>query len=496
MSRTRRDAPEGLVPADLERFAGLRIAVVGDVMLDEYLRGPVGRMSPEAPVPVIGVETHSRTLGGAANVAHQLVALGATVDLVGVIGRDEAGSQLAEACRDIGIDDRSLFAVGDRVTTRKLRVMADHQHVARLDFEDARPVTTDTEQAIVAAVGRAEGVDAIVISDYAKGVVTDAVVSGVIAFGRQWGVPVLVDPKHTDLSRYRGATVIKTNRAEFEAAIGHALVDETLAGEARELAVAANADALVVTLGERGLIVVPSVGDEVWRSAAAEEVFDVSGAGDTVIAVLALALASGTSLASASMIATLAAGIAISRSGVTVVGRDELAARVFGAPLDKIVGLDRLGLLLERWRLEGQRIVFTNGCFDLFHAGHLHLLRSAAELGDVLIVGIDSDASVRALKGEDRPLVPAADRMAVVAALGLVDAVVQFESDELGHLIESVRPDVLVKGGDYLAGEVVGREIVEVGGGSVVLVPLLPDRSTTVIVDRIRADDLSATHER
>ncbi|HEY2590683.1 MAG TPA: D-glycero-beta-D-manno-heptose 1-phosphate adenylyltransferase [Steroidobacteraceae bacterium] len=476
----------------LERLAGVHVWVIGDVMLDEYVSGAVDRISPEAPVPIVRVRETEFRLGGAANVARQAAALGARVSLAGAVGRDAAGEQLLALCASSGIDTRAMVKLPDRATTRKLRVLGHSQQLLRLDWEDASPCAPEAiEHAIrQLAAGAPPGV--IILSDYAKGVLTPETIAAALA--RRGSAPVVVDPKHRDFKRYRGATAVTPNLRELETAAGEALdVENTVAIEsaARRMARSAALEALVVTLGSRGMLVVPAEGAAVWVPAEKRDVYDVTGAGDTAIAVLAVALAAGAPLSAAAQIANSAAGVAVGQVGAVAVEpgriRDALAAR----PDGKVLRRDELTARAASWRLAGKQIVFTNGCFDLLHSGHLALLEHAARLGDVLVLAINSDASVRRLKGPERPLVPQAERAALLAALSFVDAVAIFDDDTPLQTLEAVRPHVLVKGADYRPDQIVGRELVEGYGGRVAVVPLVPDKSTSALVERIRGKERS-----
>jgi D-beta-D-heptose 7-phosphate kinase / D-beta-D-heptose 1-phosphate adenosyltransferase len=480
------DATGALVEI-LERLPGVHVWVIGDVMLDEYVSGAVDRISPEAPVPIVRVRETEFRLGGAANVARQAAALGARVSLAGAVGRDASGERLLELCASSGIDTRALVKVPDRSTTRKLRVLGHSQQLLRLDWEDASPCAPEAiERAIrQLATGAPPGV--IILSDYAKGVLTPETIAAALAL--RGSAPVVVDPKHRDFKRYRGATAVTPNLRELEIAAGEALdADDPGAIEsaARRIARSAALDSLVVTLGSRGMLVVPAEGAATWVPAEKRDVYDVTGAGDTAIAVLAVALAAGAPLSAAAQIANSAAGIAVGQVGAVAVEpgriRDALAAR----PEGKVLQRDALTARAASWRMAGKRIVFTNGCFDLLHSGHLALLEHAARLGDVLVLAINSDTSVRRLKGPERPLVPQAERAALLAALSFVDAVAIFDEDTPLETLEAVRPHVLVKGADYRPDQIVGRELVEAYGGRVAVVPLVPDKSTSALVERIR----------
>ncbi|MDB6012662.1 MAG: rfaE bifunctional protein [Gammaproteobacteria bacterium] len=471
----------------LDRFAGLRIWVVGDLMLDEYVMGAVERISPEAPVPVVRVRDTEHRLGGAANVARQVAALGAEVSLAGVVGEDAAGDDFLRLCAASNIDTRAVVRLSERRTTRKLRVLGHSQQLLRLDWEDARPCAPQIGVRMISKLTDGARPDAIILSDYAKGVLTPETIASVT--GLRGAGPVVVDPKHRDFTRYRGATNITPNLRELETAAGRTLdADDTAAisAAARVLAEAAGLEAMVVTLGDRGMLVVPVHGPDTVVPAIQRAVYDVTGAGDTAISVLTLSLAAQAPLLAAAQLANAAAGVSVGQIGAVAVDagsiRDALAAR----PDGKILGRDDLIARAATWRMAGKRIVFTNGCFDLLHAGHLSLLSQAAKLGDVLVLAINSDASVRRLKGPERPLVPQEDRAAVLAALGFVDAVTIFDEDTPLEVLQSVRPHVLVKGGDYKIDQVVGRELMEATGGRVALVPLTPEKSTTALVERIR----------
>lgn len=473
--------------AILERYPGLHIWVVGDLMLDEYVMGAVERISPEAPVPVVRVRDTEHRLGGAANVARQVAALGATVSLAGLIGDDAAGEDFLRLCAASNIDTRAVLKLAERRTTRKLRILGHSQQLLRLDWEDVRPCSAQSTMRMTARLTEGSPPDAIILSDYAKGVLTPETIASVT--GLRGNGPVVVDPKHRDFTRYRGATTITPNLRELEAASGQSLEpDDTaaVAAAARPLAVAAGLEAMVVTLGDRGMLVVPVSGHVTAVPAIQRAVYDVTGAGDTAISVLTLSLASRASLLEAARLANAAAGVSVGQIGAVAVDAGSIRDALAAHPDGKILVRDDLVARAATWRMAGKRIVFTNGCFDLLHAGHLSLLSQAAKLGDVLVLAINSDASVRRLKGPERPLVPQQDRAAVLAALGFVDAVTIFDEDTPLEVLQSVRPHVLVKGGDYKLSDVVGREFVEASGGRVALVPLTPEKSTTALVERIK----------
>jgi D-beta-D-heptose 7-phosphate kinase/D-beta-D-heptose 1-phosphate adenosyltransferase len=472
----------------LDRYSGMHVWVVGDLMLDEYVMGAVERISPEAPVPVVRVRDTEHRLGGAANVARQVAALGAEVSLAGVIGDDAAGEDFLRLCAASNINTRAVIRLPERRTTRKLRVLGHSQQLLRLDWEDLKPCAPQATVRMVSKLADGPRPGAIILSDYAKGVLTPETIASVTAL--RGNGPVVVDPKHRDFTRYRGATTITPNLRELEAAAAQALDPddtEAIAAAARQLAQAAGLEAMVVTLGDRGMLVVPVQGNNTVVPAIKREVYDVTGAGDTAISVLTLSLAAGATLAEAAHLANAAAGVSVGQIGAVAVDAGSIRNALSARPDGKILTRDDLVARAATWRMAGKRIVFTNGCYDLLHAGHLSLLSQAAKLGDILVLAINSDASVRRLKGPERPLVPQEDRAAVLAALGFVDAVTIFDEDTPLEVLQSVRPHVLVKGGDYQLDQVVGREFIEANGGRVILVPLTPEKSTTALVERIRS---------
>ena len=472
----------------LQAFRGARVWVAGDLMLDEYVEGTVSRISPEAPVPVLKVEGRRHVLGGAANVGHCLAALGARVQLCGVVGADAAGEKLLSACGESGIDASAIGQPEGWSTVCKLRVVAQHQQLLRMDWEDVRPVPEAVASALIERLRGGERPDAIVLSDYAKGFLTPEVVRRLIDTGRELGVPVLVDPKVDDLAVFAGATVVTPNLREFAGVVGGPLPDAAspeFAALVQSHREAAELGALLVTLGDRGIHV--AQGDRsVAVASTSRDVYDVTGAGDTLISALALGLAVGADLVTAARIANTAAGLAVGQFGNATVTLDLLVQDLGHRPRTAMLSGTDLEQQLAVWRLQGKRVVFTNGCFDVLHAGHLALLRQAATHGDVLIVGLNDDASVARLKGPTRPFTPQDERCALVGALDCVDAVTLFSEDTPLRLIEQVRPSVLVKGADYALKDVVGREVVEAGGGEVVLVELVEERSTTRLIQKAR----------
>ena len=473
------------------------VLVVGDLMLDQYFWGDVGRISPEAPVPVVKVNGKTVSLGGAGNVAANLSGLGCPVTLVGLIGDDAAAATLKGMLAEARIDDRCLTD-NRRPTTTKTRVMAGKQQVVRLDEENGAAIDRDTETGILAALtDLLPSAASVVLSDYGKGMlVRPAFVQAIVAACRSTGVPLFIDPKGRDWSRYAGATCVTPNTAELERVHGSRLADdEMLESAAVELRRRLNLDWLLVTRGPRGMTLFGNDDQKITISARTREVFDVSGAGDTVIATLAACAGAGLPMPAAAAVANTAAGIVVGKVGTQPVTLAALMREldvVDGHPptstLWKVADLQDAEARLSRWRQAEQRIVFTNGCFDLLHPGHVSLLHQARHLGDRLIVGLNTDASIRRLKGETRPILPGDDRAAILSALEDVDMVVFFDEDTPLNLIARLKPDILVKGADYRLEDVVGRSVVESYGGQVRLVDILPGHSTTAIARKISTD--------
>jgi len=471
------------------------VLCVGDLMLDEFVYGEVSRISPEAPAPVIAVQRSETNIGGAGNVARNVASLGARCIFVGMIGEDAAGLQLkAELGRERGIES-VLVCDSGRPTTRKVRFVSEHfsTHMLRADWEQARPAAADVEQklldAILPLLPRA---DIVLLSDYAKGVLTARVIRNTIDAARKLGKRVIVDPKSANFAIYRGATLLTPNRKEFaEATRSRADTQAGIVAAAQDAMQLADCEAVLVTQSELGMTLVPRNGEAVHVPAHPVKVRDVSGAGDTVAAVLAVTLAAGADWETALRMANAAAAVAVSKKGTASVTSRELRRKIlphaYLAAEEKIVaaGGDLDTHLLD-WRKQGLRVGFTNGCFDILHPGHVKVLTAARAACDCLIVGLNSDASVRRLKGEGRPVQDERARSEVLAALEAVDLVAIFEEDTPLELIAQIRPSVLVKGGDYTREKVVGHEIVEAGGGEVLLVDVLPGFSTTSLVNRAR----------
>jgi D-beta-D-heptose 7-phosphate kinase / D-beta-D-heptose 1-phosphate adenosyltransferase len=473
------------------------VLCVGDLMLDEFVYGEVSRISPEAPAPVIAVQRSETNIGGAGNVARNIASLGGRCIFAGLIGNDEAGARLkAELAQHRGIES-VLVLDAARPTTRKVRFVSEHfsTHMLRADWERAAPASAEIEQKLIdAVVPQLQRADIVLLSDYAKGLLTARVVRNVIDAARKAGKRVIVDPKSPNFAIYRGATLLTPNRKEFaEATRSRADSDQSIAEAARDAMILADCEAILVTQSEDGMTLVPRTGEAVHVPAHPVKVRDVSGAGDTVAAALALALAADADWETALRIASAAAAVAVSKKGTAIVTADELRRRIlphaYLAAEEKIVSAgDDLDVHLQEWRRRGLRIGFTNGCFDILHPGHVKVLTAARGACDRLVVGLNSDGSVKRLKGEGRPVQNEQARAEVLAALEAVDLVVIFEEDTPLKLITRIKPSVLVKGGDYTRETVVGHEIVEAHGGEVVLVDTLPGFSTTSLVNRARGE--------
>lgn len=474
-------------------FSRLTILCVGDVMLDRFQHGDIERISPEAPVPVIRLRETREMLGGAGNVACNIASLGGRAILVGLVGADAPAAALrAILAREAGLVP-ALVESATRPTICKTRFIAGRQQVVRADEESRAPMTAAEETALLAAMlARLQEADAVILSDYGKGVLSARVLETALTAARAAGKPVFVDPKSDDFARYRGATCVTPNAREMAAAARAPLETEAeIAVAARRLMAAAEIDAILVTRSEKGMTLVePDAVHSV--PARAREVFDVSGAGDTVIATLALAYADGRGLTQAMHIANAAAGVVVSKLGTATAdiaevlrelsAQDEAAGEISG-----LLSTAQAQALIERWRAQGFRVGFTNGCFDILHPGHVSLLAFARAQCDRLIVALNTDESVARLKGPTRPVNALGQRAAVMAAIRHVDAVVSFGEDTPLRLIEALVPDVLVKGADYAVENVVGADVVMREGGRVVLAELVPGQSTTAVIARMKA---------
>ena len=476
--------------AYLDRFRDVRVAVVGDLMLDRYLYGDVSRISPEAPVPVLRAQREQAVPGGAANVAANLATLGVAVHLVGLCGHDEARDRIVERLEALGHVDCSRFvAVPGRRTTTKLRVVGAHQQIVRVDHEDLAQCEDAVEGELIrAGVAAVDAADVVVLSDYNKGVCSDRTVTAVIAHANRTGKRVLVDPKRRDFSVYRGASVVTPNRQELTEATGLPCETDEQAGAAAAAAQATCGADILLTRSEKGMSFFPVGGAPVHLPTVAQHVFDVSGAGDTVVATMAAAMAAEVPTVDAMRLANHAAGVVVAKFGTATVTPGELVA-VFAAEHTspavndgRLLTPDEAAALRRAWGNERLTVGVANGCFDLLHPGHVSLVRRAALSCDRLIMALNSDASVRRLKGPLRPVQDEQARAAVVGALKGVAAVVVFDEDTPLELIRALQPDVLVKGSDYTEDRVVGADVVRARGGRVVLVDLEPGHSTTRLV--------------
>jgi D-beta-D-heptose 7-phosphate kinase / D-beta-D-heptose 1-phosphate adenosyltransferase len=464
------------------KYSGQNILVVGDLMLDSYWQGLIERISPEAPVPIVHVEDKTMRIGGAGNVAVNISSLGARVSLMSVIGRDEAAQHLADLLEKTEVTNHCIQQE-DVATTIKLRVLSQHQQLIRLDFESTQHAVQYAEVS-ASYTSLLNDADIVVLSDYGKGMLADA--SSFIQYANAKDIKVLVDPKHKDFSRYQGAYLITPNKKEFEAAIGLFHSQEDLEQKAREAIEQYELGGMLVTQGEKGMTLVLKNEQAVHFPARAQEVFDVTGAGDTVIASLAAGLSAGLSVQDAVHLSSIAAAIVVGRVGTASVTLDEVLAAEHGSGSinlsSKIISQQDLEKVVKQARVQHKKIVMTNGCFDLMHSGHVRYLEQAARLGDILIVAVNSDASVQKLKGMDRPINALEDRMTVLAALASVSIVVAFEEETPEQLICRIKPDILVKGSDYQKHQIAGAQCA----GEVHLVNLVDGKSTSSMVEKIQ----------
>ncbi|MFM1897598.1 MAG: bifunctional D-glycero-beta-D-manno-heptose-7-phosphate kinase/D-glycero-beta-D-manno-heptose [Pseudomonadota bacterium] len=468
----------------LPQFQQARVLVVGDVMLDRYWHGKATRVSPEAPVPVVKVGNVEERPGGAGNVALNVAALGSAATLVGIVGQDDNARQLQSRLAAAGVYCDFLVAA-DKPTITKLRVISQHQQLIRLDFEQEFAVEDGTgmDQRVAALLAEAQ---VLVLSDYGKGALRQ--VSTLIALARERNIPVIVDPKGSDFKRYAGATVITPNLHEFETIVGPCASEQELVEKGLALLETLQLQALLITRGENGMTLLQPGVPELHLPARAQEVFDVTGAGDTVVSVLAAALAAGDSLPDATALANLAAGLVVGKLGTAAISAPELRRAMLREQGSGrgVMSAEQLLIAVQDARAHGERIVFTNGCFDIIHAGHVGYLADARKLGERLIVAVNDDDSVRRLKGSGRPINPVERRMAVLAGLEAVDWVVSFAEDTPESLLQLLQPDILVKGGDYRIDQVVGAPIVAAYGGEVRVLAFLDNCSTSAIVEKLR----------
>ena len=492
---TRDPAHRRKLLAQMETLGEPRLAVVGDLILDRYTWGNASRISPEAPVLVLAADRGENRLGGAAAVCSLLRGLGAPVSVLGVVGNDQWGRELLQLLDDTGVDSRGVVSDDSRPTTVKERFIgraADRhpQQILRVDRETQAPVSASLSQQLLSAY---EAIlpecQAVLLSDYNKGCASPELIGQMIALARERNIPLLVDPARIDdYSRYRGATMVTPNRVEAALASG-CEVDSIDDGQraAAVIRERSGVEAVVVTLDRDGMVLVDHTGTPAHFPTLTREVYDITGAGDMVLAALGVALAAGFAHADAITLANVAAGLEVEHVGVQPVSREEIRGELLSRAGDqqgKIVAKEAVARVAGTLRARGKKIVFTNGCFDVLHFGHVAYLQEAAELGDCLIVGLNSDAGITRLKGPNRPINTADDRAGMLAALSCVDYVVVFEEDTPHTLLRSIKPDVLIKGGTYSVDEVVGREVVLEYGGEVRVAHEVPGRSTSEILKR------------
>jgi D-beta-D-heptose 7-phosphate kinase / D-beta-D-heptose 1-phosphate adenosyltransferase len=474
------------------RFGDFRVLVAGDLMLDQYIWGTVERISPEAPVPVLRIDHKSLVAGGAANVAANLRGLGCRVAVAGLVGMDQEGQHLLGILQALGIETSSVLPAPGVPTTCKTRILGGQQQMLRLDIESGIAPCPELKAKLLASVeASVASCSAVVLSDYGKGLLDESVCQTIIRRSRELSIPVFVDPKGSSYGKYAGCDTISPNRIELATATASDSRNvESLLEKGQKLRMSLGISRLAATLGELGIALLDSHGIRKFP-ALAREVFDVSGAGDTVIATLAASISGGLEFDDAIRLANLAASIVIGKVGTVPISRDELlAALPFEREPDSVEKICSVEMLLRQvaaWHFKGRRIVFTNGCFDLFHVGHLSFLEQAKRKGDCLIVALNTDRSIRALKGSGRPIVSEEARAKLLAALPCVDAVVLFNEETPLDLLRALRPDILVKGSNYLEEDVVGAEEMKEWGGRVSLIPVVGDSSTTAILRKVIA---------
>jgi D-beta-D-heptose 7-phosphate kinase / D-beta-D-heptose 1-phosphate adenosyltransferase len=467
-----------------------KILVIGDLILDEYIWGSVNRISPEAPVPVLETKSETMALGGAANVANNLVALDCDVTLIGAIGQDEKGDRLLQAIKNRNVDSRGIFRFIHRPTTSKIRIIAHNQQILRIDKEDNRPITEETESKIVQFVNEVlPSMDGVICSDYRKGILTEKVIRAVMHRAQKSKKMVIVDPKSADFSLYKGATALTPNQKEVEQATPIKINNQLDMDRAAEYLMGlTKAETLLITRGKDGMTMYRNKEKPVQIETLAREVADVTGAGDTVVSVFGMMMFSGFEYEESAILSNMAAGVVVEKTGTAVVTLSEINSFMTNQLLRSsrtLLELGELQKVVSLGKSVGKKVVFTNGCFDLLHGGHIELLQKSKALGDILVIGLNSDSSVRSLKGENRPIQPQAERAKVLAALKYVDYIILFDEKTPENLIRGIRPDILVKGDDYKITEVVGREIVEGYGARVELIPIVKGHSTTGSIEKI-----------
>ena len=469
-----------------EQLQKAHCLVIGDVMLDEYIFGEIERISPEAPVPVVNIQDRRYTLGGAANVAANIRALGVKTTLIGVIGSDHEASTIKNIICKLGIEFEGVVTSG-RVTTTKTRIVVKKHQILRLDKEQTFDILK-AEDEVLAKIGRViEQTNVVIVSDYDKGVCTEKVCNSVIKLARKYSKVIIIDPKKSDWTRYMDASMITPNFNEFKEATGLTLENEpaSIASAAKKMMIDFRIGNILVTRSQEGMMLINGFGVFDFQTKA-RDVFDVSGAGDTAVAVVAAFSAIGFDFDEAVKVSNVAAGIAVSKAGTYVVPFDELSAEFNSTKKKKIVSNAETVAMVKHYKEQGKKVVFTNGCFDILHTGHIALLSHAKQLGDILIVGLNSDASVRRLKGEERPVNNENDRALMLAALEAIDIVVIFEEDTPYNIVKDILPDFMVKGGDYTTETIAGYDVVTKNGGQVIIFPLLEEKSTSNLIQYIK----------
>lgn len=476
---------QNLLPTTLPDFSHIKILVIGDMMLDRYLFGDTSRISPEAPIPIVKISHSEDKPGGAANVALNIAAMGANVVLLGAVGNDEAASTLQQQLTAAKVEHE--FYKDNKINTIiKLRVLSRHQQLLRLDFE--KPLHTSLQSTLLAKFESfMNRVDLVILSDYQKGTFSNA--QAFIQCARKYNIPVLVDPKGKDFASYQHAKIITPNLKEFEAVVGPCKTEEEIINKGRQLITELNLEALLITRSEEGMTLIQKDNDT-HLPAYAREVYDVTGAGDTVIATLGVALAAQLALINAIALANLAASLAVAKLGAATVSSPELQACIEGKQNlpQGIVNEEQLLKATKAAKAQGKKIVFTNGCFDILHAGHVTTLQMAKQLGDFLIVAVNTDESIKKIKGLNRPINNLEHRMTVLASLGVVDFVVPFSDDSPVRLLSLIKPDLLAKGGDYTLDQVVGADIVRSYGGDVRIMRHHIKTSSSMLINKIQKE--------
>ena len=467
-----------------------KVLVVGDLILDEYIWGGVTRISPEAPVPILETRSENLSLGGAANVANNLVALGCEVILVGALGQDEKGDRLLQIIEGRGILIEGIFRFTYRPTTSKIRIIAHNQQILRIDKEDNRPITESTEKKIITFIKNVlPEIDGVICSDYQKGILTEKIIKSLVRGCQKSKIPVIVDPKSADFSLYKGATVLTPNQQEVDRSVPIKINnDEDLERAAEYLLSLTRAEGLLITRGKDGMTLYRNKKKAVRIATEAKEVFDVTGAGDTVVSVFSMAVFVGFNYEEAAWLSNMAASIVVGKVGTAVVTLNEINEFLREEMLrtsHTVLQLDEVKKIVSLAKSTDKTVVFTNGCFDIIHGGHIEFLQKARALGDVLVLGLNSDASVKKIKGDSRPIKNQQERANILSALKDVDYITIFNEPTPENIIREIQPDILVKGDDYKIEEVVGREIVEGYGARVELIPIVKGLSTTETLKKI-----------